>query len=1019
MRALTLLLCLLITIPVAAVDVEVRLLIDPNRLAGADQDGRVRLYTPSTYEPGSSVSHWDVSASPNLLMEPSINADLPFGEIDLTREHLEDIGWPFGTSTVTLRVQDPPTSGFNDPDLGADRLAAMQFVADVYSGILGSDVEINIDVAFANLECGDNGAVLAGASAQFLFEGFEGAPLADTWYPGALAEALAGSNLSLEDNPNANAGDISITFNSAIDTGCLGGDSSWNYATDGSTTPSSVSFVTVALHEIAHGLGFATFANSQFGQLFMGMPDVYNLHSFDLATGLHWDEMTTEQRRTSAVSGQLVWDGPAVTARASEVLGGSAVVEITNPDAIATQLIVQPAAFGPPLTEDGLSGQLAIMDDGSAQPTLGCQPAINPGELAGRIALVDRGECAFVDKVGNAQAAGAIGVMVVNNVSGATPILGGSDPTITIPAVGITLEDGQLIRQVLSADEFLDAGFITGPSTPAIGDTVQFTDTSTGQPSEWSWSFGDGATSAEASPTHVYTTPGTYVVTLQVSDGTFTSNATGEVVVGLGEPDTSVPALARLSGSGGAFFTSRIELYNSLDTTAEVAAVYTPRGSSEASQQLVTLSLESQEMLTVDDPLQSWFGLQEGVGSLQIRGLGNAAGAILAQSVVAASNPDGTEFGQLFPASPTDASIDAGEHAWLATTANGARNRINVGAMGLVDGTVVEFVPVDPLGTELADGEQLQLDAGGSSQLNNVAQRFELGDRSGFLIEARMLAGRALVYGSVLDGKGAIAGTSDPTTVLPVAIGSDRVTLLEIGAIQGTNEYLGSATVSNLGNTAADITADFYARDTSGAVDTATFSLAAGATRPFVDLVGELFDRSEVGTVVMTSAGGAIAATGREYAVYRDTDSAVTGTAGQLMRGLTATDLLQPGLSYQLLGLVDRDTATGRERSHLSVFNPSEEDIQVTLQRWDGENATLEAETTRTVRAGELIRINNLLLAIDPNLGRPPKRVEVTVTGPAHLAAFRVNGNGDPVTIEPLLPPGSATGGIAAASIGR
>jgi hypothetical protein len=52
----------------------------------------LRLYTPSTYSDGSSVSHWDTVASPNLLMEPYITAN-PLGSTDLTGCVLRDIGW--------------------------------------------------------------------------------------------------------------------------------------------------------------------------------------------------------------------------------------------------------------------------------------------------------------------------------------------------------------------------------------------------------------------------------------------------------------------------------------------------------------------------------------------------------------------------------------------------------------------------------------------------------------------------------------------------------------------------------------------------------------------------------------------------------------------------------------------------------------------------------------------------------------------------------------------------------------
>ena len=47
--------------------------------------------------------------------------------------------------------------------------------------------------------------------------------------------------------------------------------------------------------------------------------------------------------------------------------------------------------------------------------------------------------------------------------------------------------------------------------------TVRFTDTSTGNPTSWNWSFGDGATSTEQNPIHTYTAPGNYTVNLTVS----------------------------------------------------------------------------------------------------------------------------------------------------------------------------------------------------------------------------------------------------------------------------------------------------------------------------------------------------------------------------------------------------------------------------------------------------------------------------------------------------------------------
>ncbi len=73
-----------------------RLAIDTHRLAGADAQGRVMLFSPNPFQGGSSISHWDTSAFRNLLMEPFINADLKHAVAppdDLTFPMFKDIGW--------------------------------------------------------------------------------------------------------------------------------------------------------------------------------------------------------------------------------------------------------------------------------------------------------------------------------------------------------------------------------------------------------------------------------------------------------------------------------------------------------------------------------------------------------------------------------------------------------------------------------------------------------------------------------------------------------------------------------------------------------------------------------------------------------------------------------------------------------------------------------------------------------------------------------------------------------------
>jgi hypothetical protein len=76
--------------------VNASLLLDMTLRAGADASSHAMLYTPNPVVSGSSISHWDVSAFPNQLMEPNINLDLTHNvttPYDLTLALMRDVGW--------------------------------------------------------------------------------------------------------------------------------------------------------------------------------------------------------------------------------------------------------------------------------------------------------------------------------------------------------------------------------------------------------------------------------------------------------------------------------------------------------------------------------------------------------------------------------------------------------------------------------------------------------------------------------------------------------------------------------------------------------------------------------------------------------------------------------------------------------------------------------------------------------------------------------------------------------------
>jgi len=97
------------------------------------------------------------------------------------------------------------------------------------------------------------------------------------------------------------------------------------------------------------------------------------------------------------------------------------------------------------------TGDLLLVNDTGGSTHLGCGAMSNAGSLPGKIAVVERGTCDFVTKVKNVQTNGAIAAIVIDNIPNEAPFaMGGSDNSITIPAVMISYGDGVTLKDVIS-----------------------------------------------------------------------------------------------------------------------------------------------------------------------------------------------------------------------------------------------------------------------------------------------------------------------------------------------------------------------------------------------------------------------------------------------------------------------------------------------------------------------------------------------------------------------------------------
>lgn len=365
-------------------------------------------------------------------------------------------------ATITIVNADGANEGFNDPTpvlpvggntgttLGQQRLIAFQFAADVWGALLPSAVEIRVTASFDPLTCTTTTAVLGSAGPRTYSADFANAPLAATWYPAALANKLSGVDL----NPgamNSTADDLRAQFNVSLGGAtCLPG-SGWYLGLDGNAG-SSINLVVVLMHEFGHGLGFISLVNNSTGALFSSKRDVYSNFLYDNTVGMLWPDMTSTQRVASAINpGNVAFTGQWATWNADNWLGYASELLVSAPAGVAGSYNVGDAGFGPTVASTPVTGQVVLAIDDTAPTSDACSALQNAAALSGKIAMVDRGTCAFAVKVQAAQDAGAIGVIVVNNVAGAPSSMGGSGPAVTIPSVMISQADGVTLKAALAS----------------------------------------------------------------------------------------------------------------------------------------------------------------------------------------------------------------------------------------------------------------------------------------------------------------------------------------------------------------------------------------------------------------------------------------------------------------------------------------------------------------------------------------------------------------------------------------
>ena len=223
--------------------------------------------------------------------------------------------------------------------------------------------------------------------------------------------------------------------------------------------------VTFGVYKV-FGCGTTTAADVMIDAMEMAFADGMNVINMSIGAAMQWPSYPT-----AAATKQLVNHGMVVVASAGNDGGiglyataapavGSKVISVASYD---NNFINLPAftvspddhaigynmAGSSPLIP--VSGTFPIARTGTTSSTADGCAALPAGSLTGQVALIRRGTCGFYNKTINAQNAGAVGVILYNNVAGQlNPSVAGSPP-VTIPVVGITAADGALLDARIAA----------------------------------------------------------------------------------------------------------------------------------------------------------------------------------------------------------------------------------------------------------------------------------------------------------------------------------------------------------------------------------------------------------------------------------------------------------------------------------------------------------------------------------------------------------------------------------------
>ncbi len=522
----------------------------------------------------------------------------------------------------------------------------------------------------------------------------------------------------------------------------------------------------------------------------------------------------------------------------------------------------------------------------------------------------------------------------------------------------------------------VSAAFDASNNTPNVGENVTFTDRSSGSPTTWIWSFGDGSTSTAQNPVHSYGGPGTYTVSLYAANSANSSTAIKSISVASLPPYRSlISAAAQQNGIGGTSWRTELSLFNAGTQGASVTALFIPA----AGGTMVTRSifLGPRQSMIYANTLLDLFGIANGAGAVAVEATSAGSAAQLRITSRTFTNGSLGTYGQSVP---DVKSGDLTTTLYLTGILSNAAYRTNVGLVNRGNNDV---------------GATLTLfDANGSTvSTANVtipANNFQQSSLSSFFPETAGRSYNALsmrVTMSASDVVTAYASIIDNLSQDPVYVqampgrGGNSMTIPVVARANGANGTFWRSDVMFFNPSSARIFLSVRYSDT-----TKSLSLAARETYLLADVLTQ-FGYSGGGNPLLISWSGNAApvVSSRTY-----TTDERGGTFGQSIDPVEAfgNEQFVPGLRSDF-----------NYRSNVGVLNGGSDAEELTVTLFSP--AGFELASTRIVlQPGESTQ--QAVTSLFPGVSSSTGSFTLYVRGDANAKVFAYgsmidNASGDPV----------------------